>query len=612
MEKDTKKYRKNPFVKESALEMTEDDSVFFNLVLKPTILSDFAKTIVLRRDIRKILDESMKMKTNPIGSFLSKSLGRFVIPNYNVPLNNQSFEYVLGSLEYLKDNEFFVVEEEIISKIPIIREKTEENKIDYVCVSTANRPEQLRSFLEECKKIQKIDNKLSIIVSDGSLDLDKREGNRKVLEEMKDFFENVYYIDNDNRKGKVKTFSEKTNIDLENISYGLTESEQYYSGGTAKNFMILATAGKNIVMLDDDVVLSDVRVFGDDTDREVSYASAFSMIQNKYKDLESIENHPSNKSILDILQSVVGKNINNVIGSKKVRVGESSDRLLISAKENRGSIKMATLGHFGHSAMWSQDAFLWMQYNRENHISHLSDEEYKKIKQYNFVSNVCNSDLIYDCPSFLSLAFSLDNTSLSPFFEPVGRSEDGIFISFLNTHHSDSYQYFFKEAVHHKRPETWDVLHDIKSRLSLDSIISVLISESFENTKQESYSINARYEKSGNYIKEIAELDFEKFEEEIKSTFDALIDMYYYQIGFGLYLNKEGNSEWRKDMEKDMETLIEMKKGKMDIRYYGQKESMPISEIQKMLHSFGSFQKAWPTLWNISKDLDIDFFAEKI
>ena len=613
MEKDTKKYRKNPFVKESALEMTEDDSVFFNLVLKPTLLSDFAKSIVLKRDVRKILDESMKMKTNPIGSFLSKSLGRFVIPNYNVPLNNQSFEYVLGSLEYLKDNDYFIDEEKLTSHISVSKEKTPDKKIDYIGVVTGNRPEQLRKFLEECEKIQSPEHPLNIIVSDDSLDPKAIEENLEVIKEKKGVFGGLYYINNKKREDASKILSEKSGISPEDVSYGITKSNTpTLAVGPARNYILLATAGKNVVMLDDDVVFSDVRVFNDLQNNDITYNAYLHLKQTNHKDLESVGGKKSEKTIIQLLQSVVGKNINELIDGRKIKFDEVSDRLLISAKNSTGHIKMATLGHFGHSAMWSQDAFLRLEYDRKDHISHKTAEEYKELKEYPIVTNIADSDVIFDASSFVALNFVLDNTTLSPFFEPVGRSEDTIFITLFKNYHDEAYKYVFKEAVRHIRPGVPNVLYDIKSRLSPDNVLAVLIKESFEKIKEESDSIDKMYENAGDYIKEIAELDSEKFEEKIDSIFNALINTFYYDTGFTLYLNKKGNSEWRKDMENDMETLIEMKKNKMDIRYYGQKESVPIVEIQKMLHSFGKFQKAWPTLWNVSKDLDIDFFAEKI
>jgi len=606
------KYRKNSFIEKSEVPMTDDESVFFDIYTNPSTLEEFSKNIVLKKDVRKILDLHMKSGMLSGGGFLSKVMSKIAPPDYDVPLNNQSFNYVLSTVESMKEENILVSEEELISKIPVAKEKTADRKINYVCVSTANRPEQLKIFLEECRKIQSEDNSLSIIVSDGSLDINKSKGNKEVMLEMKKHFSELYYIDNNKRKDVSKILSEKISVPVEDVSYGLLESSDYYSGGTAKNFIILATAGNNILMVDDDVVLSDVRVFGDSDKESVGYVSEFSLHQKKYESLDEIGGNKSTKSIMELSESVIGKGLNEVILNKEIKILDTSDRLLKSSNNNKGAIKMSTLGHFGHSAMWSQDAFLRLNYKEESHPSHFSDEEYLKNKNYDFISNVAKTDLIYDGNSFVSLNFALDNTSISPFFEPVGRSEDSIFVSLLNGIHKDYYQYIFKESVQHKRPETWDILYDVKSRLSPDNIICILIYESLQKIEMNSLSIESVYEKSGEYIEEITELDLEKFEEKIHDIFKGLIDAIYFDVGFALYLNKNTNKEWRKDMEKDLQDLISAKKEKMDIRYYGQKESMPITEIQKMLKSFGKFQKNWPKLWETSKDLDISFFAEKI
>jgi hypothetical protein len=591
----------------------EEKRILNSLVLFKTI-KEHAFVHAQNIEVFKVTHLLLVLRSKPLVSFVGRILRKVLSKSEKLPIKDSELKRFEKILESFLEKNLLVSKDEVVNNIKEALSsqnsnlEIEENlkHLDYICVSTKGRPETLKQFMKECEKIKKDERFPTIIISDAS-ESSVAEENKENIQQFKDKF-NIRYISNEIRSRGVSILAKNIGCSEEALKYGLLEYNNYYSGGTAKNYLLLATAGSNIAYFDDDVKVSDLRK-GFSKQEAIAVGNQDIFNRKSFEQLSEISSS-SEKTTIELYQEHLGNYLSDEIKTGDIDTETFTGSMENLIKNNESTVDLVSFGHFGHSAMWSQDAFLRKKID-ENHPSKLSDDRYNEYLQSEFCSIYTNQKTITDSNFFLSLNFALNNKKMSPFFEPIGRSEDGVFINLFQITNKNSYYCMLPEIISHIRPESFDKIFDVTTRFSIDNLTNLIIGKAISEEVVSEMTQEEIYKKIGNYMIELGDSNIKKFSDVVSEAYNSLFLSLLYEIDLSIYAHK-GSSSWKRDMIKANESLLNHKKKEGGFKYYDQKRCHTHSEIRNMLTQFGSFAKIWPKAWNHSKEITSELSEEII
>ncbi|MFT5179604.1 MAG: hypothetical protein ACI8V7_000141 [Candidatus Paceibacteria bacterium] len=602
------KYVKNPFLNSSNLNLSEKDISILNSYTEFDTIDNFAEKYCEEKEISKYLH--ILLYSKKYTHLLIAKIARLLLSKM-VPVNKQVVDSVKKKLEEFRDEEYLVSDKEvetIVYKEKIEQEK-EKQKIDYICIPTANRPDSLKEVLESFLSFEKSKD-YSFIISDDSTDEKIKSKTIQILKSFRNRFNKIYYIDEKIRSEAVKNIHTKIKSNKEIIEFGLLKHKDIFSVGASRNFLTLATAGKKIVEIDDDVMSGDIRSFAKKDDVRCTYQYPFQ--QKRFSKLEDIKGEKIKKDFLEIYERVLSEKPSSIIKKDNFVLESLNQNSLKSLLEGRATIKLATMGHFGDSATNSQDLFLKTNYKESDHISKLSDKEYLRLRNAEYFVNQSKTDLLYSGSSFVSLNFALDNRQISPFFSPLGRGDEITFLSSFEFCHFENIQYYLKECILHKRPDGKNLLKTKieKSKVYPPLLIHSLITNSSSEIFEYDSTEKERYIKIGQYLEDIGKMNTDNFKKNLLPAYKKIISSLYYFTDLAFFLNKDCNKSYKKDLKKDYKNLSKFNTDELKVGWHEKSENMGIYEIRDLILKFGKFYKIWPQMWELSKEGEIKFMRE--
>jgi hypothetical protein len=287
--------------------------------------------------------------------------------------------------------------------------------------------------------------------------------------------------------------------------------------------------------------------------------------------------------------------------------GVSANFLRKAARGTR--VVLSLPGILGDSALWSFPSYLFLRgLSRERMLR--SEESYLIALTSRLVKRSPLRFTVCDASSCMGYNLGLDNRQLLPFFIPVDRGEEQVFVTLLRLCNKDWLSGYLPYMVWHRPPERRGVSFDVLWRClggvsSGDVILTILnalapSSGPMSEPAQEMRLLGARME----YLATQPPSDFAEF---LRGCYVGKARTFIAQIGRLVHEYAGQPAYWAADLERVADGLKDrVCEGDCVVPYdfvevFG-KEHAP-ARVQAYVRRFGQFLQIWPELVQAAKEL---------
>ncbi len=343
-------------------------------------------------------------------------------------------------------------------------------KITTVCISTCNRPEQLRSALSGLiNNLEKYDRSPRILVIDDSENLQNAEKTKEICNSYaKNYPGKIECMDRDDRKEMASKIAKEKGIPEEVMNFALCgDKASAQTVGSSKNTFLLKTRGEKILTIDDDVVYRFFVPLKEDP--------PFFTIENPYeywflKDNEMPSTSlfkPVEVDLLGVHENMLGKKAGEILGQN------------ISDDMKNMEIMDTYMGSYGDSPMASHIQLLFLPQVYEK-LKNISEEKYKTMKETTRIIQTPLSQTTYQGIICISMIMGIDNRDLVLPFLPLGRGLDLVFGTTRSKAFPLKLSQYIPILIGHERPyrEARSVVHNsVREMTKMSRIITSFINE---------------------------------------------------------------------------------------------------------------------------------------
>lgn len=344
-------------------------------------------------------------------------------------------------------------------------------KITTICISTCNRPEQLRSSLSGLiNHLEKYNRSPRILIVDDSEDIQSAQQSREIISSYFPKYKGeIEFMDRNDRKNMASKIAEEKNIPEETMNFALCgDKVSPTTAGSSQNTFLLKTRGEKILMIDDDVVY---RFFSPIKKEELPFFSIEN--PNEYWFLKDKETPPT--SLFKTVEVDLLSAHENMLGKKASEIlGEDTPDYIKDLE-----IIDTYMGAYGDSPMESHIPLLLLPQVQKK-LKNISLEEYKIIKETRRIIQTPLSPTVYQGTMCISMVMGVDNRGPIPPFLPNGRGQDLVFGTTRYTAFPSKLSAYIPLLIEHKRPgkEARPVAYDsVYEFTKMTRVIASLISE---------------------------------------------------------------------------------------------------------------------------------------
>jgi hypothetical protein len=487
-----------------------------------------------------------------------------------------------------------------------------QEQIAWIGIPTCNRSKNLQLCVQsfaEC--VTEHARKIQFLVVDQTQDQSQLELDRQIVKATasKEGVE-VWFADPSEVREFANTLSQHANLPPDLVALACCGDDRFpINTGANRNTLLLATAGKMLLQVDDDTVC---RIeLSPEIEEGLVLSSEYDCMEIWFPpSTEALEvDRSSSIDICALHEELLGRQVDECIGNfgpPTVSSSKWSDRLTSQEPSARRTVVATSIGLKGDSPVPTN---LYLMQSNGNQRERLVESEavYRYIMEESQIFRAVRQRTISDRGLVSSSNFGIDNRSLLPPFSPVQQGQDSVFTALLHSCF-DSYVGFLPFMARHVRPERRVPSTEVaKKRTYLrsgDLIWMMIYNLSRELTATTS---EARLAELGKLIVERASAPPAKFQEMVRgmviirsvrhlSEFDQLLQTHQEQPEYWASDLKSYRAWIRKtipDPELDVTDDLLDAVGTTQARIL----------IQEMALKFGQLLQIWPALHRAAIDL---------
>lgn len=501
------------------------------------------------------------------GSFGQKMFARVLrlARDYDLdlPLQENEIGPVRERLRSFVEEGWLTSEQELLDEvIAICQEQTREEEVSPITsvgIPTRNRPDCLkRALTSYIANFKKYGRSPRILVADNSEDEDAQAQNRGALEEIgQDYPGETRYLGLEERAQMAARIAEKSGVDEKIVRFGLL-GDPKCSGiyGAARNTILLATKGENIMQLDDDTICN----IGTppETESGLSLNSSLPIelwwygSEEEAFDAVSYEDH----DILGLHEQMLGRRAKNVIIEHgDLNISDLSSSLLKTLRHDNPTVAFSMLGTAGDSGMHRNHNMtrLLLEGPSWNRLVE-SKEKYRERLNSRNIIRASPRPTLFDHIFCMSMSIGLDNRGLVPPYIPVQRDEDGVFRALLKSCSPSKLGAHLPHVVQHspqsERTHEYIITSSdfAKPTFRINDIVKPIILNM--RSLQETCSPDTALQAVGSQFINIAQLDPDALRNYITSVATQSLSNRIKAVHRRASTKSIGTESWRDDLER--------------------------------------------------------------
>lgn len=323
-----------------------------------------------------------------------------------------------------------------------------------LAIVTADRPRHLRrcaqSFLDHFRQHGRV---LRVLVVDGSRHRENREANRETLRECaRERLGQIDLIDPEAFEARLRRTA-GTSTSLRFLLTGGTT-------GANRNVVLLATAGEDVLMVDDDMVCQP---WAREGRRDVVTLAGHSDLRHlaffptRAAAIEAAT--PADVDFLAVHGRLLGRRVDELAGMCDVDTLADGCVHMTAAVDGRASLRVrATFaGLAGDAATYCPETLLFSTGRWKVALS--TPATYEMAFASRECHRIADTYVVTHDPHFMAGCVALDNTAATPPFMPFGRNEDGVFGVMLTVCEPDvAYAHVPVGVIHDADPPSSDAI----------------------------------------------------------------------------------------------------------------------------------------------------------
>lgn len=506
----------------------------------------------------------------------------------------------------IEENEF---RSSILKILPARPKKEEAGKIEVICIPTANRPSELERLMKSLvDHLAKYDRAPEIVVADDSDDGRTKE-NLAILEKNRLSYKGIItHLDKKAREKLAAEISKKCAAPLETLLFTLCGDESFPNRlGALRNSIILYSAGKKILMLDDDVVMN-LHVRPDEKSSDICITSSYSNGHFYFKDFQSSASFfpEIETDYLSLHEQNLGKNVSEILYeySEKLRFDGGPGGLTGSAfnslyrcSEPESKVRLGYSGSIG--ASWSRFHSVFDTGGETAHgLFGSTETEYNMNTETPFVSRLVPPTLYYGS-TCIGLNISIDVRDFVPPFPPLFRGSDNVFGLIMNKIYPTSFSFHIPVGVEHDRSGLRTRDH---SPFAYHGTIASLTKTAISSFKpDDSLSPKDKVSSLGRYLVELGAMPVEGIEALVRQiTLSTLpVIKSYSKLVSACY--PQAPSWWTEDIDDYAKTGIDSINFFFDVPEWNKPGANAWKEFQMWLTKYGNTLIWWSEMFKVAQ-----------
>ena len=350
----------------------------------------------------------------------------------------QTVESITKQLEELASCGLLISKSTMLEKcLATVSKEKSNSRIESLSIPTRNRPAELdrslRSYVENSRENGR---EIQFCVSDQSDDLQLKDANLSVLEQIrKDFDVSISYGNDEEKRAFAKELASNSGVSPHVVDFALFNPMQIPCAiGANRNALLLQSVGELTAQVDDDTLCRLVPSAS--ARNELTLSSQTDPTEFWFLDQPAADACHSESHSVDFFalhEQLLGKSVGDCIqhyiessDSSAVDLTDVSATLFRRLETDNNRVIFTSIGVKGDSGMSSP--YFLMQLGGEAHMRLTQSEEiYRQSLANRLVRRSVSNASISDGPFCMGLNLGLDNRHLLPPFIPVLRNEDGVF-----------------------------------------------------------------------------------------------------------------------------------------------------------------------------------------
>lgn len=372
-------------------------------------------------------------------------------------LPSEGHRELLTTLGWLVENGFLVSERTVLGilrRSGTARQRCPAPRIEVIGIPTADRPRLLdRALQSYLRNLHSHGRSASFVVIDDSRSARNQAANRAVVESTASRGQAVFYLGLEERRRLAHEMAARTGIAQQCLEFALAPDAKYErTTGAARNTLLLLTAGRLSLQVDDDTLAQTALFPPEGADRILRLAptSLGDPRFGRWTQLQTLLRDETHVDLLSAHEELLGRRIAECLADTsfaQTRIEGVDRRFLRPARDGRATVRMTACGVAGDPGASSSAGTLLQASGRMRSELLREVGVYRAAVHGRRLISAAQYHAVLLTPRCMAMHIGLDGRSVLPPFMPVLRGQDNVFGALL--HAADGYVGVLPGAVLH-------------------------------------------------------------------------------------------------------------------------------------------------------------------